>query len=111
MASVTLADPVVGDLDNQSVTLVATPGAPSDPAKPIEIHWAVTEGAIPNGYKGGRGPARVVFGPGSLDPGTYNVKCFVVDPGDNSTAEANETFVIVKSDAFAFTPPSVTVAP
>lgn len=98
MASVTLAVPTVGSVDNPTVTLVATPGAPLDASKPIEIHWCVTEGTIPAGYKGGRGPSTVVFAPGTFDPGTYNVKCFVVDPTDGSTAEANRTFTIVKKE-------------
>lgn len=111
MASVSLAVPTVGSEDNPSVTLVATPGAPSDPNQPIQIHWCVTEGSIPAGFKGGRGPATVVFAPGTFDPGTYNVKCFVVDPADASTAEANRTFTITKQSATVYTPPTVAIAP
>lgn len=107
MASVSLAVPVVGTDSNRIVTLVATPGAPLDPANPVQIHWCVTEGTIPGGFKGARGSATLIFSPGSLDPGTYNVKCFVVDPTDNSTAEANRTFTIPKLPAHLVPAPPV----
>lgn len=111
MASVSLAEPVVGSEDNRTVTLVATVGAPSNPSRPVEIHWCVTEATIPAEFKGGRGPATLVFAPGTFDPGTYNVKCFVVDPDDESTDEADETFTIPKQEPVVYTPPVVSIAP
>lgn len=110
-ASVTLASPTVGNENNRTVTIQATVGAPADASKPVQIHWCVIKGTIPAGYVGGRGPATLVFAPGCLDPGDYNVKCVVIDPSDATTAEANKTFTIPKAAATVYTPPVVSVAP
>jgi hypothetical protein len=98
MASVSLAVPTVGPADNRTVTIVATPGAPSVASKPVEIYWTVVQSTIPAGFRGGRGPATLVFAPGTFDPGTYNVRCLVYDPGNDTTAEASRTFNIPKAD-------------
>lgn len=94
MASVTLDSPVVGSASNRGVTIVANPGAPINPKKPVHLHWCIVQSTIPDGYKGGRGGTRIYLPPGSCDPGTYNVKCVAVDPSDGSTAQANATFVL-----------------
>ncbi|AEC53070.1 hypothetical protein SCRM01_124c [Synechococcus phage S-CRM01] len=98
-ASVSLAVPVVGSEDNRTVTLDATVGAPADPRRPVHIYWTVVTSTIPAGFRGGRGARTVVFAPGTFSPGTYNVKCVVYDPTDDTEAEANRTFVIPKLDA------------
>lgn len=110
MASVSLAVPTVGPAENRSVTLVATPGAPINASKPVEIYWTTIKGTIPSGYQGGRGVATVVFAAGTFDPGTYNVKVVVVDPSDGSTAQADRTFVIpALPNAYPAAPIPVTV--
>jgi hypothetical protein len=79
----------VGDANNRSVTITATP----TPATCI-LYWTVTKGTIPAGYKGGPGPAVLVFGAGSLEPGAYNVACHAVNPTDNTFGNATSTFTI-----------------
>ena len=108
-ASVTLGTPTVGTEDNRTVTIVATPGAPAVASKPVEIYWTVVQSDIPDGFRGGRGPATLVFGAGTFDPGTYNVKCFVYDPGDDTSAEADDTFEIGKVEPHLLPEPAVAV--
>jgi hypothetical protein len=88
-ASVSLAGPIVGDENNRSVKIVATPSPEN-----CLLYWTVIRGKIPAGHKGGLGPSTLIFSPGSLDPGTYNVACHAVNPEDNTTSDSTTTFTI-----------------